>query len=202
MGASGPRVTSGWAGMLLLAVLVAGCGGIGDRGGTAAGGAPGDGSREHRAQHGPGAEAGRPSAEPGRPRPGGQSATAPYTCVGSRGTVKLTARAGEQAGEVRFALVATRFTTPMSLDAGEVRATLTLARKAPGRDGTAVFRGTNPKLEAGQPVRLGPLTGRVERGDRLDSYRVGDQPAVRISYGPLDLTCRAEAAQRPGPFTF
>lgn len=207
MGPSGPRVAAGVVGALLLTVLATGCGGGGGRGGTAVGGHP-DGSREQRAKRGPGTSevsgsgSGGGSAEPGRPRRGGQRVTAPYTCGGTRGAVQLTARAGDRAGEVRFTLVATRFTTPMALEAGEVKATLRLANTARGRDGTEVFRGTNPTLKAGQPVRLGPLTGRVERGDRLDSHRSRGRPAVRISYGPLDLTCRAEAAQRPGPFTF
>ena len=158
----------------------------------------GDGQRVRRS---PSPDSGRTAAA--HRRGDTQTATAAYRCRGAQGRVRLTARPGERPGTVRLSLVTKGFTTPVAVAAGKVRAVLVMSReRADGGTGTAVFRGSTPRLKPGQSIRLGPLRGTVAPGDRLDSYRGKKRTALRLVYGKLRIDCRARSAQRPGPFRF
>lgn len=168
-----------------------------DRGDRGADEGDGDGQAGLAGRRKPGARGGAAG------RGDRQTATARYSCRGTAGWVRLTTRMGETPGEVEFSLTTKAFTTPVAIAAGKVKAVLTLAReRADGGVGTAVFRGSAPRLKPGQSIGLGPLTGKVTQGDRLDSYRGKKRPALRVSYGTLRLDCHARSAQRPGPFVF
>ncbi|MET8824694.1 hypothetical protein ABZX40_17475 [Streptomyces sp. NPDC004610] len=113
---------------------------------------------------------------------GGGAATLTATQNGSAATVTLTS---------------TDITAPVALGADSIVATLTLV-KAGG--GTVAFSGTeNPAMNAGDPVTVGPLSGTVASGDRLEAF--GGELKMTI-WGFITLTCTATAPQSPGPFVF
>ncbi|MBZ4322459.1 hypothetical protein [Streptomyces huiliensis] len=142
-------------------------------------------------------------AGPAAATPAGvQVVSARYDC-GPFGVTDLTieATADNGVGSVRFSTGAGL--APADIPAGSISATLRL-RKADG--GVASFSGTaNAATPAGQPVVVGPLTGPVAAGDRLDSYL----PAAGSGDTSLSLnvlgtanTCTAVTAQTPGPLVF
>ncbi|MEU5124689.1 hypothetical protein [Streptomyces mobaraensis] len=133
---------------------------------------------------------------------GVQTVTARYDC-GRFGVTDLTIEgsADHGVGSIRFST--SGGIAPADIPADSVSATLRL-RKADG--GIASFSGTaNAATPAGQPVVVGPLTGPVAAGDRLDSYI----PAAGSGDSSLSLnvlgtanTCTAVSLQTPGPLVF
>ncbi|QIJ62494.1 hypothetical protein [Streptomyces sp. JB150] len=93
-------------------------------------------------------------------------------------------------------LKSTAITAPIGLAADSITSRLTLVRP----DGTTVtFSGTrNPAMAAGGPVTVGPLTGTVALGDRLEGYG----GSLRMTAFGITVTCTATAPQAPGPFVF
>jgi hypothetical protein len=53
-------------------------------------------------------------------------------------------------------------------------------------------------MAAGDPVTVGPLTGTVASGDRLEGYG----GSLRMTAFGITVTCTATAPQSPGPFVF
>ncbi|WP_030675557.1 hypothetical protein [Streptomyces cellulosae] len=112
---------------------------------------------------------------------GGGAATLTATQSGTSATITLTS---------------TAITTPLALAKDSIASKLTMV-KASG--GTTVFTGTkNPAMAAGAPVTIGPLSGTVAPGDRLEFYGGSLQMTV---FG-ISVTCTASAKQSPGPFVF
>jgi hypothetical protein len=122
--------------------------------------------------------------------------TAVYRCADQVGDVKLSAaRRGSRATvEVRLP----GFRAPVPLFSGVLRTKLTL-RRADG--GTVTFEGDdNPTIARGEPIRSGPLRGRIRTGDRLDSS-VG-RPSLSAMVLGYRIHCTAQSKQAPGPLTF
>jgi hypothetical protein len=122
--------------------------------------------------------------------------TAVYRCADRVGDVKLSAakRGSRATVEVRLP----GFRAPVPLFSGVLRTRLTL-RRADG--GTVTFEGAdNPTIARGEPVRSGPLRGRIRAGDRLDSS-VGRQSLSAMVLG-YRIRCTAQSKQAPGPLTF
>lgn len=124
------------------------------------------------------------------------SASAQYDCGSwGGGTANITAT---QSGTAATMTISTAVTTPISVGADQINATLTLA-KAGG--GTRVFTGKkNPAVGAGQPVTIGPLNGTVASGDSLNSYFAG--VALKMVIFGVTVNCDAVTSQTPGPFVF
>jgi hypothetical protein len=53
-------------------------------------------------------------------------------------------------------------------------------------------------MAAGDPVTVGPLTGTVASGDRLEGYG----GSLRMTAFGITVTCTATGPQSPGPFVF
>lgn len=124
------------------------------------------------------------------------TATATYNCgVWGGGSATLTAT---QSGTAATIKLTSAVTTPVHVAANSMTAKLTLAKNGTG---TTVFTGTkNPDLPAGSAVTIGPLTGKVAAGDRLDSYTGGT--ALSMTIFGVAVNCNATTAQSPGPFVF
>lgn len=127
-------------------------------------------------------------------RPG--TVTAIYKCGDQAGAVKLSAtRRGTRA---TVEVLLPTFRTPIPLYSGVLHTSLTLRREA---GGTVTFEGNdNPTIPRGEPVRSGPLRGRVHRGDRLDTA-VGRKSLTASVLG-YRIACSAKTRQVPGPLEF
>jgi len=123
-----------------------------------------------------------------------QSATISANCgIYGSGQATLTAT---QTGTSATITVSSAISAPIALGADSITSTLTLV-KAGG--GTVAFTGTkNPAIAAGSPVKVGPLSGTVASGDRLEAFGGSLQMTV---FG-IPITCSATAKQSPGPFVF
>ncbi|MFE7136115.1 hypothetical protein ACFVIM_35280 [Streptomyces sp. NPDC057638] len=123
-------------------------------------------------------------------------ARAQYDCgFWGGGTGELTAT---QNGTSATITVRSAVRTPVAVGADTINARLVLS-KAGG--GTRVFTGQrNPAIPAQSAVTIGPLTGTVASGDRLNSYFGG--PALTMTIFGVTVTCDALTSQTPGPFVF
>ncbi|MFE9409724.1 hypothetical protein ACFYN0_13175 [Streptomyces sp. NPDC006704] len=124
------------------------------------------------------------------------TATATYDCgTWGGGGATLTAT---QSGTAATITLTSAVTTPISVGANQISATLTLARSG---GGTRVFSGkANPAIPAGSSVTIGPLGGTVAVGDSLNSYFAGT--ALKMVIFGITVNCDATTSQAPGPFVF
>jgi hypothetical protein len=124
-----------------------------------------------------------------------QTATLTADC-GGFGNGPATLTATQSGTTATVTLKSTAVTAPIGLSADSITSTLTLV-KAGG--GTTAFTGRkNPAMSVGGPVTVGPLTGTVAAGDRLEAYG----GSLRMTVFGITLTCTAAGPQSPGPFVF
>lgn len=123
------------------------------------------------------------------------TATIKATCtIGGSGEATLTAT--QSGTTATITLSSKAVTAPIAISKDSIRSTLTMV-KASG--GTTAFSGTkNPAMAAGDGVTVGPLTGTVASGDSLEAFG-GSLQMVILGF---TVTCKADAAQSPGPFVF
>ncbi|MET9252586.1 hypothetical protein [Streptomyces sp. NPDC003717] len=124
-----------------------------------------------------------------------QSATITADCD-RFGRVAGTLTATHSGTSATLTLRAPGIKAPIGLARDSVASTLTLTRAG---GGTVAFTGRrNAAAARGAAVTIGPLTGRVARGDRLEAYG----GSLRMTLFGITLTCRAAGRQAPGPFVF
>ncbi|MFJ6566312.1 hypothetical protein ACIQNU_02745 [Streptomyces sp. NPDC091292] len=123
------------------------------------------------------------------------SATAEYNC-GFYGGGEATLTATQSGTTATIKLTSSEITTPIDVDPDTVDATLTLAKTG---GGTTTFTGKkNPAMVAWGGVTVGPLTGTVAPGDRLNAY---PGSMTMVIFG-VSVTCNSTGLQSPGPFVF
>ncbi|MGK5639854.1 hypothetical protein ACSNOK_16300 [Streptomyces sp. URMC 126] len=131
-----------------------------------------------------------------------QTATAKYDC-GSYGVIDVSLDASAEGGVGSLYLTNDSIRFPVEIPADSTSTALTLQRP----DGnTVTFSGTsNPAIPAGGKATVGPLTGPVEAGDRLDSYipaAGSSDVSARLTILGVENTCKAVTKQSPGAFAF
>ncbi|MFF7973291.1 hypothetical protein [Streptomyces sp. NPDC007905] len=124
-----------------------------------------------------------------------QSAAINATCgFFGGGTATLTAT--QSGTSATFTLTSSAVKAPVAVAKDSITSKLTLVRAS---GGTAVFSGTtNPAMNAGDPVSVGPLSGTVASGDSLEAYG----GSLQMTIFGVNVTCTATAKQSPGPFVF
>ncbi|MFB7515140.1 hypothetical protein [Streptomyces sp. NPDC056144] len=122
------------------------------------------------------------------------SATATYDCSPyNTGSATLTAT---HSGTTLTINITTSVTTPIALGADTINATLKLANSTgPVRSFTGK---KNPAIPANGAVKIGPITGTVAVGDKLNSYFAGT--ALSMVVMGITINCDAVTSQSPGPF--
>ena len=124
-----------------------------------------------------------------------QSATITADC-GSFGGGEATLTATQSGTSATITVSSSAITVPIAIAKDSVTSTATMV-KASG--GTTVFSGKkNPAMSAGSPVTVGPLSGTVASGDKLEAYG----GSLKLTVFGITITCTAKAPQSPGPFVF
>lgn len=124
-----------------------------------------------------------------------QSATITANC-GAFGGGPATLTATQSGTSATITLHTSTITTPIALAKDSVTSTATFVNAS---GGTRVFSGKkNPAMPAGSTITVGPISGTVASGDKLDAYG----GSLKLVVLGITITCTAQSPQSPGPFVF